>query len=197
MRREAIHAVFPARDMAVQSAPHSQEGASSIAHVTSIRHAHRHPHPPARTCHRLCLSPRARCLAHAGMHTNLKSNSCVVLQRGARKKSGAYGNVCLLKKGAKGVDKMRYRLQKPRYGIRDNNSPGEKKTGDTAPPSHRTHHCTLLDTTAKHHARAMFKLLVPPPLPTSAQTPLPRRCRTSAPAELARAPAAAPAASQA
>ena len=72
MRREAIHAVFPARDMAVQGAPRSQEGASSIAHVTSIRHARRHPHPPACACHPFCLSLRALGVSHA----YLKSNCC-------------------------------------------------------------------------------------------------------------------------
>ena len=71
MRRGAIHAVFPAREMAVQSAPRSQEGASSIAHVTSIRHAHHHPHPPrAHATHSACLAYESR------MHTNLKSNCC-------------------------------------------------------------------------------------------------------------------------
>lgn len=69
MRRGAIHAVFPAREMAVQSAPRSQEGASSIAHVTSIRHAHHHPHPPrAHATHSACLACESR------MHINLKSN---------------------------------------------------------------------------------------------------------------------------
>ena len=72
MRREVIHAVFPARAWQCRELYARKKGASSIAHVTSIRHAHHHPHPPrAHATHSACL--RALGVSHA---TNLKSNCC-------------------------------------------------------------------------------------------------------------------------